>query len=477
MRYRSFIILVLLLFPPLRSSPASAQTDPVDEYIQVEMKKRLIPGLALVVIQNGEVIKTNGYGFANLEHEVPVTLDTVFELASVTKQFTATAVMLLVEEGKIKLDDPIVEYLPNSPEQWKGITVRHLLTHTAGLASLENGFKALNEGGARLNYTTSELFNAAKNDPVSFAPGERWQYSDLGYFLLGMIIEKASGQSYRNFLAGRFFEPLGMVSTSVLDQWVVLKNRAAGYTLRKGQIVNIRRVIQVELPSHYGIFSTVRDLVKWDNALALGKVVKQSSLEQMWTPVKLNSGGSFPYGFGWEMDERRGHRMITHTGITGTEYTRFPDDKLTVIVLTNLGRHIGTTEVNSSGLTKGIAGRFVPTLLLSSLKEQSDINPQLTQTLRNFLSNIAKGEDALLMTPGLRARRSEASGANVARRLQDLKSFTFLTCDENKERVERFGARVSRTCYYKMVTGSETRYYRFLLTSDDKVADFSSFVE
>jgi D-alanyl-D-alanine carboxypeptidase len=478
MRYRSFIILVLLLFPPLRSSPVSAQTDPVDDYIQVELKKRLIPGLALVVIQNGEVIKTKGYGFANLEHEVPVTPDTVFELASVTKQFTAAAVMLLVEEGKIKLDDPIVEYLPNSPEQWKGITVRHLLTHTAGLASLENGFKALNEGGARLNYTTSELFNAAKNDPVSFAPGERWQYSDVGYFLLGMIIEKASGQSYRNFLASRFFEPLGMVSTSVLNQWVVLKNRAAGYTLRNGQIVNIRRVIQVELPSHYGILSTVRDLVKWDNALALGKVVKQSSLEQMWTPVKLNSGGSFPYGFGWEMDERRGHRMITHMGITGTEYTRFPDDKLTVIVLTNLGRYIGATEVNSWGLTKGVAGRFIPTLLLSSLKEQPDINPQLTQTLRNFVSNIAKGEDAPLMTPGLRARRSEASGANVARRLQDLKSFTFLTCDENKERiVERFGARVSRTCYYKMVTGSETRYYRFLLTSDDKVADFSSFTE
>jgi D-alanyl-D-alanine carboxypeptidase len=409
MRYRSFIILVLLLFPPLRSSPVSAQTDPVDEYIQVEMKKRLIPGLALVVIQNGEVIKTKGYGFANLEHEVPVTPDTVFELASVTKQFTATAVMLLVEDGKIKLDDPIVEYLPNSPEQWKGITVRHLLTHTAGLAGLENGFKALNEGGARLNYTTSELFNAAKNDPVSFAPGERWQYSDVGYFLLGMIIEKASGQSYRNFLASRFFEPLGMVSTSVLNQWVVLKNRAAGYTLRNGQIVNIRRVIQVELPSHYGIFSTVRDLVKWDNALGTGKIVTQPSLEQMWTPVKLNSGGSFPYGFGWEMDERRGHRMITHSGITGTEFTRFPDDKLTVIVLTNLGRHIGTTEVNSWGLTKGVAGRFIPTLLLSSLKEQPDINPQLTQTLRNFVSTIAKGEDAPLMTPGLRARRSEAS--------------------------------------------------------------------
>jgi hypothetical protein len=293
-----------------------------------------------------------------------------------------------------------------------------------------------------------------------------------------VIIEKASGQRYRNFLASRFFEPLGMMSTSVLDQWSVLKNRAAGYTLRNGQIVNIRRVIQVELPSHYGIFSTVRDLVKWDNALATGKVVKQSSLEQMWIPVKLNSGGSFPYGFGWNIDERRGHPMITHTGITGTEYTRFPDDKLTVIVLTNLGSHIGAREVNPWGLTKGVAGRFIPNLLLSSLKEQPDINQQLTQTLRSFLSNIAKKEDTPLITPGLRTILRSSTSDIVKSRLATLKSFTLLACDEVQGRVfELLGAQISRSCYYKMVTATETRYYVFRLTSDGKVADFGSFTE
>lgn len=199
---------------------------------------------------------------------------------------------------------------------------------------------------------------------MSFAPGERWQYSDVGYFLLGMVIEKASGQKYRNFLAAQFFERFGMASTSVLDQWIVLKNRAAGYTLRNGQIVNIRRVAQVELPSHYGVFSSVRDLARWDNALVAGKVVNQPSLKQMWTPVQLNSGASFPYGFGWGIAESQGHRMITHSGITGVEYTRFPDDKLAVIVLTNLGSRINETEVNSWGLTKGVAARLVPILKL-----------------------------------------------------------------------------------------------------------------
>ncbi|HEV8721468.1 MAG TPA: serine hydrolase domain-containing protein [Candidatus Binatia bacterium] len=392
-RYASVTFLFLLLVHLSGAPILSAQTDPIDRYIQAEMKSRMIPGLALVVIKNGEVVKIKGYGFANLEHDVPATPDTVFELASVTKQFTATAIMALVEEGKIKLDDPINRYLPSSPENWKAITVRHLLTHTAGLAGMWAGFEALHQDGGRTDLTTAQMFEAATKDPMSFTPGDRWQYSNVGYFLLGMIIEKASGRSYRDFLTDRFFGPLAMTSTSVPDQWTILKNRAAGYTLRDGELINIRRVTQVELPSDYGIFSTVKDLVKWDNALATGKVVKPSSLEQTWTPVKLNGGSSFPYGFGWFFDESRGHRIITHTGVTGTEYTRFPDDQL-------------------------------------------------------------------------------------EKRLQELRSFTFLACDEIKGRVlERFGAAVSRACYYKMVAGSETRYYTFALTSDDKVADFWSSTE
>jgi hypothetical protein len=322
------------------------------------------------------------------------------------------------------------------------------------------------------------MFKAATQDPIGFAPGERWQYSDVGYFLLGMIIEKASGQRYREFLTERFFKPLGMTATSILDQRAILKNRASGYTLRDGQLVHIRRVIQVELPSHYGIFSTVRDLVKWDTALAAGNVVRQSSLEQMWTPVKLNNGGSFPYGFGWGIDERRGHRMTTHSGITGTEYTRFPDDKLTVIVLTNLGSRIRDTGVNSWGLTKGVAGHFIPNLLLSSLKEQPDANLELTGNLREFLSSIGRGDNTPLMMPGLGAVLTPAISATITKRLKELKSFTFLACNEMQGRVlERLGAQVSRSCYYKMITGSETRYYVFWLTSDDKIADFSSFTE
>ena len=474
------LVVALVLWYGSVSSFAGAPTTPIDEYIKVEMEKRRIPGLALAVIQHGAVIKMQGYGLANVELDVPVTPETVFELASVTKQFTATAIMLLVEEGKVGLDDPIPHYLSNTPDAWQGITVRHLLTHTAGLASLETGFRALYAGGVRANYTTAEMFDAATKDPLSFAPGERWQYSDVGYFLLGMILEKASGQRYRALVTERFFQPLGMTASSVLDQWAILKHRASGYTLRDGQLVHIRRNAQVELPSHYGIFSTVKDLVTWEAALTEGKVVQPSSLAQMWTPVTLNDGTTRPYGFGWGVDERRGHRLITHSGITGTEYSRFPDDGLTVIVLTNLGSRVGTTGVNSWGLTIGVAGRYMPDLLVSSLQAQPDPHPQTTRQLQDVLAQIAHGEQAPLMTPGLRTVVAYSPHAQslLATRLNALKAFTFVMCEEVQGRaVERLRARISQRCYYKMLTGSETYYYTFWLTPQGQVADIRSYTE
>ena len=372
-------LIAILIFGIGTSTASSAQSEKIDQYIRAEMQVRRIPGLALVVIKNGEIIKMNGYGVATLEHDIAVTPETVFELASVTKQFTATAIMLLVEEGKVKLDDSISHYLSGSPSQWKGITVRHLLTHTGGLPGLENGFKSLREGGARTDYSTAQLFEAATKDSLDFSPGERWQYSDVGYFLLGMIIEKASGQRYRDFLAERFFKPLGMESTSVLDQWAIVKNRAAGYSIRNGQLINIRRIAQVELPSYYGVFSTVRDLAKWDLALAAGKIVKESSLAAMWTPVKLNNGRSYPYGFGWEVRRRLGHRIIDHTGITGTEYARYQDENLTVIVLTNLGmQSANSTEVRAWGLTTGVARFFISGLFFSVHGSRGGLRQQVS---------------------------------------------------------------------------------------------------
>ena len=174
MRHPLLAVLAILLLHTVASA------DPVDDYIKTEMQRRQIPGLALAVVRDGAVVKMQGYGRANLEHDVPATPDTVFELASVTKQFTATAIMVLVEDGKVKLDEPIATYLPGSPDTWTAMTVRHLLTHTAGLPTLEENFKSLWPGGLRLSYSTAQLFDSATQDALSVPPGERFQYSDVG---------------------------------------------------------------------------------------------------------------------------------------------------------------------------------------------------------------------------------------------------------------------------------------------------------
>jgi len=318
-----------------------------DEYIQMEMKRRCIPGLAIAVIKNGEVVKINGFGFADLEHKAPVTTDTVFDLASVTKQITATAIMRLVDQGKIKLDDPIIQYLPGSPSRWNGITIRHLLTNTAGLSV---------QSFVRPNYSIASNFKFLSEEPLRSKPGSEYFYSSAGFFLLGMIIEKASGIRYKDFLSEQFFRPLGMNLTSVIGHTAIVKNRAACYTIQNGKIANRECYTPGdELPASYGVLSTVRDLAKWDIALAAGKLVKEPSLAAMWTPVKLNDGSAYPYGFGWKVEKFFGRRMITHTGYAGTEYTFLPDDRLTVIVLTNLGGE----RVNSWGLTQGVAIRYL----------------------------------------------------------------------------------------------------------------------
>jgi len=473
------VIVAVLLTLAVVVPAASAWDDAIDDYIKAEMERRHIPGVALAVARDGKLVKARGYGVANVEHDVPVTPDTVFELASLTKQFTATAIMLLVEDGKVQLDDPVSAHLPRTPETWKDVTVRHLLTHTAGLPGLDGGFKSLATGGVRLRYSTAQMFDAATKDALSFPAGERWQYSDVGYFLLGMIIESASGQRYREFVGERFFKPLGMTSTSVLDHVKILKHRAAGYTLRDGQLVNIRRVIDVELPSHYGVFSTVKDLVTWDAALAAGKVLKPATLAQMWTPVRLNSGATYPYGFGWFVDARRGHAWIAHTGITGTELSRFPDDGVTVVVLSNLGATLAPdNRVNSWGLTYGVAGRYIKGLLVGREKSRPDPDPPRTTALRQVLETYARGEEPLDVLPLTRRYFTPAGRALTAERLKTMREFTFITCDEMAARPSaRHGDLVARVCHYRLVNADETRYYSFWLRADGVVIDVWSSTE
>ena len=237
MTLRSVALLIGLLF--LGFAPCVAQdliTAKVDEFINNEMEKQRIPGVSLLVVKNGQIVLARGYGLANVEHRVAVKPETIFQSGSVGKQFTATAVMLLVEDGKIRLDEKIGKYLGDVPEAWKSITVFHLLTHTSGLGDYPKDFDF------RRDYSEDELLKRAQAIPVSFQPGEKWQYSNIGYLTLGILIGKVTGKFYGEFLQERIFKPLGMTKARINSESDIVANRSDGYELVKGELKNQRWV-------------------------------------------------------------------------------------------------------------------------------------------------------------------------------------------------------------------------------------------
>ena len=285
--------------------------DETDDYVQSQMQRQLIPGLSLAVIKEGKVILAKGYGLANVEHNVPAKPETIYQSGSLGKQFTATAVMLLVEEGKLRLDDKITKYLDGTPQAWKGITVRHLLTHTSGIKNY--GPEDLNY---RQDYTEKELLHKVVSLPMDFAAGEKWSYSNTGYMLLGIVIRRASGEFYGDYLRKRVFTPLGMKTARIISEEDIIPNRAAGYRLVKGQLKNQEWVSPLLNTTADGsLYLTVLDLAKWDAALYTEKLLKRPSLEQMWTPVKTTDGKSHPYGFGWAIGDPRATGLSSTAGL------------------------------------------------------------------------------------------------------------------------------------------------------------------
>jgi CubicO group peptidase (beta-lactamase class C family) len=345
--------LIALLF----AMPCAAQENvsaKIDEYIQAEMKQQRIPGLSLSVIRDGKIVLAKGYGFANVEHQVSVTPETVFQSGSVGKQFTATAVMMLVEEGKIRVDDKISTYFADAPESWKNITVRHLLTHTAGTTDYPDDFDF------RRDLTEDELFKRAVAIPVAFQPGEKWSYSNIGYLTLGILIRKVTGKFYGDFLEERVFKPLGMYTARIISEADIVPNRAAGYRLVQDELKNQEWVSpSLNTTADGALYLTVLDMAKWDAALYGEKLLKKSSLETMWTPVKLNDGSTYPYGFGWRLGEVRGHRLVEHGGSWQgfkSFIARYVDDKLTVVLFANLG------QADQEKIAHGVAAIYDPEL-------------------------------------------------------------------------------------------------------------------
>lgn len=345
----------VLAFSAVIAIAPSARADEVDDYVAAELERQRVPGISIAVLRDGELLKAQGYGLANVEHGVPVTATTVFQSGSIGKQFTATLAMLLVEEGKLALDDRLADHIDGAPDAWRDITVRHLLTHTSGLSNA-----VYEQIDLRRDYTEDELTRAIAALPLDFPPGDRWSYSNSGYVMLGVLIGKVTGTFYGDLLRQKIFAPIGMTAARMISEADIVPNRAAGYRLLDGELKNQDWVSpSLNTTADGALYLTALDMAEWETALAKNELLRPSSLRLMWTPVMLNDGGTADYGFGWDVTEMRGHRVVQHGGRWQgfrTHIARYVDSGLTVVVLTNL------SQANPARIAVGIAGLYEPEL-------------------------------------------------------------------------------------------------------------------
>src|SRR5580658_4096669 len=313
-------------------SSGSAQDDVsrMEQVVQSYVSSKQFMGSVLVA-RDQTIVLDKGYGFANLEWNVPNSPTTKFRLGSITKQFTSASIFLLEERGKLKVDDPVKKYMPDAPAAWDKITIYNLLTHTSGIPSF-TGFPDYRSTEA-VPTTPEKLVARFRDKPLDFQPGEKWNYSNSGYVLLGYLVEKISGQSYKDFVQEDIFKPLEMNDSGYDSNSAIVLHRAYGYSPGPNGPVNAG-YIDMSIPFSAGaLYSTTHDLLRWEQGLFGGKLLSATSLKKMTTPFKEN------YACGLGVRTVHGHTEIDHGGgIEGfnTELAYFPDDKLTIVVLANL---------------------------------------------------------------------------------------------------------------------------------------------
>lgn len=341
------------------AAPTLAQR--LDSIASAPVRSGNIAGLAVAVVKGKDTLLLKGYGLADIENQVPVTPQTVFRIGSVTKQFTSAAVMHLVEQGKVSLDDDITKYIPRYPTRGNRITVRHLMNHTSGIPSYTDIGPRF---GAVMRSDLSHDSLVAMISPMSlmFEPGANFYYNNTGYFMLGMLIEQATGKKYGEYLDEKLFKPNGLTGTTYCDTRRIIPRRAHGYDRDQTGLVNTT-FISMDLPYAAGsLCSTVGDLVSWTSKLASGGIVSAASYREMTTPVRLTSGRPMNYGFGLSADTMSGHRVVQHGGgINGfiSSLVHLPDDSLIVTVLTNTTP--SPADAVAMALVRAVLGLPAPT--------------------------------------------------------------------------------------------------------------------
>lgn len=327
----------------------------VDSIVQAAMREGPLAGVSVAITRGGEPILVRGYGHADLEHGVPVSENTVFRIGSVTKQFTAAAIMRLVEQGRIDLQDPVSEYLDGLPAWADEVSIHHLLNHTSGVKS----YTSLGPEWMEimpLDLTHEKMVALFRDRPVDFTPGERYLYNNSGYYLLGMILEEVTGQPYAEHLQSTFYEPLDLDATVYCSEGPLIPHRAEGYVLEDGSFRNDPPIGMTQPFSAGALCSTAADLARWARALAHGDVVSTDSYRHMTTPTRLTGGEERSYGYGLGMGELGGEPYVAHGGgINGfiSQLAYYPEADVAIAVLSN------SQNANAPAIEKQITRRLL----------------------------------------------------------------------------------------------------------------------
>lgn len=389
----------------------TVRADALDDAIQREMQRRQVPGLAVVVVKDGKIVREQGYGLANVEHGVPVTPDTVFQSASTGKPFTAALVLLLEKDGRLKLDDPISRYLHDTPKAWEGITIRHLLTHTSGLGDPYTRIDL------RKDYTDEELIALEASMPLLFAPGERFAYSNAGYHLLGFISKRVGGKFFGDQLQERIFTPLGMTTAGVISESDIVPGRAAGYERIDGKLQNQRWVApSLNRTADGTIQLSARDLARWSIALDGDGILDAGARQASWTQARLNDGSSAPYGLGWYIGSKNGHRLVQHGGAwQGFKaiLARYPDERLAVVVLAN------SAAARQGKIADMVAAHYVPALAAPRPAAIADLDPAGTARARKAVGELLAARIPEGLSAGERGRFTRHWVKQIAAEFRD----------------------------------------------------------
>lgn len=443
-------------------------TDSIARYVESEMQRQHMPGASVAVLQSDRVVLARGFGLANVELRVAASDSTIYQSGSLGKQFTAALVEMLVAQGRVHLDDPITRWFPEGAGVWDDVTVRHLLTHTSGVAEyIDSTFDE------RKDYTEDDLVRRAAAHPLTFRPGERWSYSNTGYLLLGALIRRVTGRFYGDLLRDSLFRPLHMFDMRIISEADIVPNRAAGYRLEQGELKNQEWVSpSLNTTADGALYVTLRDLITWAIALNHGRVPSRMALDTAWTPVRLADGATYPYGFAWYLNDQRGHARISHTGSWQgfkTVIARYPEYGVTVIVLANLA------EARVGAIAYGIAGMLEPQLQPPHLMTARS-GPTPPRSIPDLLRLIVAGSDSSRITARFGRFLTPGDREEYRPLLDASRQWTSLGCDAvGSRRMTRLGADVAFVCHARAARTIGGTAVSVLYTSDWRTAGIDTY--